>query len=95
MLEGIVCILYVFIYQTNLQTHEVSETQEHDHTNGLFYLWPVLNENEMFIHFYSGSRYDELIPLKHETSLYLDWHKDSFDNSLNFIIIKSSVVNLS
>ena len=52
----------------------------HDAINELFYLWPKLSENKMWVHFYTGDEeeFEELIPLKHEMSTYLDWHKDFF-----------------
>ena len=89
MLEGIVWINngpIIALYQLAFKTCQVSKTIEHDTTNALFYLWPVLNKNKMYIHFYIEEFNEEYISLKHEASVYLDWHKDFFRNSLHFIL---------
>ena len=89
MLEGIVWINngpIIALYQLAFKTCQVSETIEHDTTNALFYLCPVLNKNKMYIHFYIEEFNEEYISLKHEASVYLDWHKDFFRNSLHFIL---------
>ena len=71
----------------DFQTCEVSKTIKHDHTNALFYVWPRLSTNSMYVHFYIERHNEENIPLTHDTSVYLDWHKDLFENSFQLIIL--------
>ena len=59
----------------------------HGGTNELFYLWPILKNNTMYVHFYIERSNEELISLQHDTSVYLDWHKDLFENSFQLIIL--------
>ena len=85
MVEGIFCNQFKDIFYMYLSIRlifKISEvttnTSEHTATNEFFFLWPVLSENKMYVHFYVGRHHEELISLKHETSLYLKWHKVFF-----------------
>lgn len=63
------------------QRYKVSKTIEHDHTNALFYLWPQMSSNNMYVHFYIEQHNEFLVPLDDEASVYLNWHKDCFEIS--------------
>jgi len=65
----------------------VSTTSSIDSTNSLLYLYPVLDSNNIFVHFYTGKSFGTYVKLEHKSIVFLKWHKDCFEISYKLIII--------
>ena len=62
-----------------MNIEKVDSYDTHNGRTELFFLWPNLKENGMYVHFYSGEsiHHDVFVNFQqNDLSFVLDWHKE-------------------